>query len=132
MFDSRMELELPANHPSMKNTSTQEGNYFSLKGNPAPTDQILPKGSKLEQAESDKLVYSQSTVTVFELYGSIAEAGISPEEYANLLDLASPGAKAKLIEMGKSKMIATAPQKYSDAIKDPNVKKLYDWAVAQA
>lgn len=130
MFDSRMELSLPSTHPSMKNTSTFS-NTFSLEGNPAPTDATLPKGSRLEQAVSDTLSFSQVTQSVFQLYSTIAEANISPEEYANLVDSAAPGTKAKMVEMAKSKAIVAAPTKFTEAIKDPNVKKLYDWAIAQ-
>ena len=115
----------------MKNTSRQGGEYTSLEGNPAPTDAVLPKGSKLSQAASDTLTYSLTTISIFQLYANMADYNISPEEYANLLDSAAPGTKAKIVEMAKSKAIVAAPTKFTEAIKDPNIKKLYDWAIAQ-
>ena len=131
MFTSSMELILPSDHPAMKNTSRQGGEYTSLEGNPAPTDAVLPKGSKLSQAASDTLTYSLTTISIFQLYANMADYNISPEEYANLLDSAAPGTKAKIVEMAKSKAIVAAPTKFTEAIKDPNIKKLYDWAIAQ-
>lgn len=131
MFDSAFNLNLPSTHPSMKNKSTIP-NTFSIEGNPAPADATLPKGSQLEQPASNTLADSMSNYSVFQLYGSLAESNISPEEYINLLDSAAPGTKAKMIEMAKSKTLAAAPTKFTEVIRDPNVKKLYDLVVSQS
>lgn len=95
-------LRLPDNHPSMKNTSkksSSESQDFSLEGNPIPTD--IPKGSYMSVAASDMFkkiegVQAMALPVLYVAHGS--SWNMTPDQFASLIDLAKPGAKASLLK----------------------------------
>lgn len=131
MWQESYSLNLPENHPSMKNNSTfttPEFPTFSLEGNPAPTD--IPKGSTMDVAASDmfKVVDGTRVMSMPDLYAQLTDwtgsKKMTPDQFASLIDSAKPGAKASLLKQ--------IPTIKSDLASDSSYKELIAWAKTQA